>query len=72
MTVSHVDHDKAIERSFREVCMRYSVQILRLILPFYIYHEIYFYVLYIPKEKKTSKFCYLRNITFMVYIIIKI
>ena len=49
MNISHADH---IYLKLREVFMRVSVQILRLLLPFYVYHEIYFYVFYIPKQKK--------------------
>ena len=51
--------------------MYVSVQILRLMLPFYVYHDIYFYVFYIPKQKIYIKIWHFRNMTFMVYTIIK-
>ena len=38
--------------------MRFSVQFLRLIMPFFVYYEIYFYIYYIPKQKKNQNWAF--------------
>ena len=55
MKVSHVDHDYL--ELYKDPLEKYffPVQMLHLMLPFYVYHEIYFYFSYILREKKTSK-----------------
>ena len=74
MKISHTDHDylsygKILQRSI----YAFLVQILRLMLPFFMLSmiSIYFYVFYIPKQKKNIKTWHFRNITFTVYIITK-
>ena len=62
---------KAKERYFREVFKRFSVQILRLMLPFWRLPWDLLLRFYIPKQKKNIKIWHFRNVAFMVYIIIK-
>ena len=67
MKVSHADNDylKLKKDSSEKYLCVYQYK-------FYVNHEIYFYggFFYIPKEKN-NKIWHFRNITFMVYIIIK-
>ena len=62
----------ALERSFWEVFKRFfSTNFAIHVAIYYVYHEIYFYVFFTSQNRKNIKIWHFRNVTFMVYIIIK-
>ena len=72
MKISYADNDKLkpkkdpLEKYFSVFQYKFCARCYH----FYVDHEIYFYVFYIPKQKNI-KVWHFRNVTFMVYIIIK-
>ena len=71
MKVSHADLDYLKKDHLEKYVSVIQNKFCAYVAIFYVFHEIYFYIFYIPKEKKPIKIWHFRNISFMIYIIIK-